>query len=68
MSPTLVRRVSEARIPTDHGVFHGIAYRSADGNEHLALVYGDIEADEVTLARVHSECLTGDVFGSLRCD
>jgi 3,4-dihydroxy 2-butanone 4-phosphate synthase/GTP cyclohydrolase II len=73
VSPTLVRRVSEARIPTDHGVFHGIAYRSADGHEHLALVYGDLEADScsasgATLARVHSECLTGDVFGSLRCD
>lgn len=68
MSPTLVRRVSDARIPTDHGIFHGVAYRSADGNEHLALVYGEPRLEEVVLARVHSECLTGDVFGSLRCD
>jgi GTP cyclohydrolase II len=66
--PTLVRRVAEARIPTAHGEFAAFAYRSADGHEHLALVFGDLDADDVVLARVHSECLTGDVFGSLRCD
>jgi GTP cyclohydrolase II len=66
--PTLVRRVSEARIPTAHGEFLAVAYQSADGHEHLALVHGDLDAQDVVLARVHSECLTGDVFGSLRCD
>jgi GTP cyclohydrolase II len=66
--PTLVRHVAQARIPTARGVFTGHAYRSADGHEHVALVYGDLEAHDGVLARVHSECLTGDVFGSLRCD
>ncbi|HEV8297373.1 MAG TPA: GTP cyclohydrolase II [Acidimicrobiales bacterium] len=66
--PTLVRHVAQARIPTTHGAFTGHAYRSADGHEHVALVYGDLAPVEVALARVHSECLTGDVFGSLRCD
>ena len=66
--PTLVRRVSDAPVPTAHGEFLAVAYRSADGHEHLALVYGDLDAEDVVLARVHSECLTGDVFGSLRCD
>jgi 3,4-dihydroxy 2-butanone 4-phosphate synthase/GTP cyclohydrolase II len=66
--PTLVRRVAEARVPTAHGEFLAIGYGSADGLEHLALVHGDLDAEDVVLARVHSECLTGDVFGSLRCD
>ena len=66
--PTLVRRVAEARVPTAHGEFLAVGYHSADGLEHLALVYGDVDAEDVVLARVHSECLTGDVFGSLRCD
>jgi 3,4-dihydroxy 2-butanone 4-phosphate synthase / GTP cyclohydrolase II len=66
--PTLVRHVSQARIPTLAGTFTGHAYRSADGNEHVALVFGELEDHDVVLARVHSECLTGDVFGSLRCD
>jgi GTP cyclohydrolase II len=66
--PTLVRRVAEARVPTRHGEFCGHAFQSADGHEHLALTLGELVAHEVVLARVHSECLTGDVFGSLRCD
>ena len=66
--PTLVRRVSDARVPTAYGEFLAVAYRSADGHEHLALVHGDLDEPDVVLARVHSECLTGDVFGSLRCD
>jgi 3,4-dihydroxy 2-butanone 4-phosphate synthase/GTP cyclohydrolase II len=66
--PTLVRRVSEARVPTAHGEFLAVAFRSGDGLEHLALVHGDLDAEDLVLARVHSECLTGDVFGSLRCD
>jgi 3,4-dihydroxy 2-butanone 4-phosphate synthase / GTP cyclohydrolase II len=64
-----VVRVAEARIPTAHGAFRAVGYDSKlDGIEHIALVYGDIEDGENVLVRVHSECLTGDVFGSLRCD
>jgi 3,4-dihydroxy 2-butanone 4-phosphate synthase / GTP cyclohydrolase II len=65
----LVRRVSEARIPTRHGEFTAYVYESLlDGVEHLAFVRGEVAGGENTLVRVHSECLTGDVFGSLRCD
>ncbi|MDP2730456.1 MAG: bifunctional 3,4-dihydroxy-2-butanone-4-phosphate synthase/GTP cyclohydrolase II [Dehalococcoidales bacterium] len=65
----LVRRVVEAKFPTKYGEFRAIAYKSAiDPDEHLALVMGDITTKEPVLVRVHSECLTGDVFGSLRCD
>ncbi|MFC4857494.1 bifunctional 3,4-dihydroxy-2-butanone-4-phosphate synthase/GTP cyclohydrolase II [Actinophytocola glycyrrhizae] len=64
-----VVRVAEARIPTAHGAFRAVGYDSKlDGIEHIALVYGAIEDGENVLVRVHSECLTGDVFGSLRCD
>ena len=64
-----VERVAQARLPTVHGEFTAYAYRSAsDGAEHLAVVAGDLAGDGPVLARVHSECLTGDVFGSLRCD
>jgi 3,4-dihydroxy 2-butanone 4-phosphate synthase/GTP cyclohydrolase II len=64
-----VVRVGEARLPTAHGTFRAIGYDSLlDGIEHIALVYGDIGDGENVLVRVHSECLTGDVFGSLRCD
>jgi 3,4-dihydroxy 2-butanone 4-phosphate synthase / GTP cyclohydrolase II len=66
---TQVVRVAEARIPTAHGTFMAVGYDSKlDGIEHIALVYGDLGDGENTLVRVHSECLTGDVFGSLRCD
>ncbi len=65
----LVERVAEAKLPTRYGEFVVIAYRSkVDPDEHVALVRGDISGDEPVLVRVHSECLTGDVFGSLRCD
>jgi 3,4-dihydroxy 2-butanone 4-phosphate synthase/GTP cyclohydrolase II len=65
----LIRRVAEAKLPTRYGEFVAIAYRSdIDPDEHLALVMGDISHEEPVLVRVHSECLTGDVFGSLRCD
>jgi 3,4-dihydroxy 2-butanone 4-phosphate synthase / GTP cyclohydrolase II len=65
----LVRRVSEARIPTRHGDFTAYVYESLlDGVEHVAFVRGEVAGSENTLVRVHSECLTGDVFGSLRCD
>ena len=65
----LVERVADARLPTRYGLARAIAYRSAvDAAEHVALVFGAVSPDEPTLVRVHSECLTGDVFGSLRCD
>jgi len=65
----LVRRVSEARIPTKHGDFTCYVYESLlDGAEHTALVKGAPAGEDNVLVRVHSECLTGDVFGSLRCD
>jgi 3,4-dihydroxy 2-butanone 4-phosphate synthase/GTP cyclohydrolase II len=68
-SEKLVERVVEARIPTAHGEFAAIGYRSlVDDRQHIALVRGDIGDGEEVLTRVHSECLTGDVFGSLRCD
>ena len=65
----LIRRVSEARIPTRAGDHMAYVYESIlDGEQHLALVLGDVDGVENVLVRVHSECLTGDVFGSLRCD
>jgi 3,4-dihydroxy 2-butanone 4-phosphate synthase/GTP cyclohydrolase II len=65
----LVRRVAEASIPTEWGEFRAHAYDSTvDGRTHVALVHGEIGDGEHVLTRVHSECLTGDVFGSLRCD
>ena len=65
----LVTRVAEVRIPTAHGVFRGVGFDGVlDGIEHIALVYGDIGDGQNVLVRMHSECLTGDVFGSLRCD
>jgi 3,4-dihydroxy 2-butanone 4-phosphate synthase/GTP cyclohydrolase II len=64
-----VVRVAETRIPTPYGEFRAVGYRGTlDGVEHIALIRGDIGTGEDVLARVHSECLTGDVFGSLRCD
>ncbi|MGM0423614.1 MAG: bifunctional 3,4-dihydroxy-2-butanone-4-phosphate synthase/GTP cyclohydrolase II [Thermodesulfobacteriota bacterium] len=66
---SLVHQVSEAYLPTCHGDFRAIAYQSdIDSFTHMALVKGEISEDEPVLVRVHSECLTGDVFGSLRCD
>jgi len=65
----LIQRVADARLPTKFGEFFTIAYKSnVDPDEHIALVRGDISDHEPVLVRVHSECLTGDVFGSLRCD
>jgi 3,4-dihydroxy 2-butanone 4-phosphate synthase / GTP cyclohydrolase II len=64
-----VRRVAETRLPTRHGTFRAVGYAAAlDGAEHIALVAGELGDGEDVLVRVHSECLTGDVFGSLRCD
>jgi 3,4-dihydroxy 2-butanone 4-phosphate synthase/GTP cyclohydrolase II len=65
----LVKRVSDASLPTEHGTFQAHVFESVlDGEQHLALVYGDIANAKDILVRVHSECLTGDVMGSMRCD
>ncbi|HKX73916.1 MAG TPA: bifunctional 3,4-dihydroxy-2-butanone-4-phosphate synthase/GTP cyclohydrolase II [Acidimicrobiia bacterium] len=65
----LVARMVEARLPTPHGVFRAVGYRSlVDDRQHLALVMGDLGDGEEVLVRVHSECLTGDIFSSRRCD
>ncbi len=65
----LVRRVAEARIPTQYGDFTCYAYESVLNKDmHMALVMGAVQGEDDVLVRVHSECLTGDVFGSLRCD
>jgi 3,4-dihydroxy 2-butanone 4-phosphate synthase/GTP cyclohydrolase II len=65
----LVRRITEARLPTQWGDFTCYAYEATlDGTEHLAFVKGAVQGEDDVLVRVHSECLTGDVFGSLRCD
>ena len=69
MNEKLVRLVSEARIPAKGREFRALVYESVlDNEQHLALVMGDVAGTEDVLVRVHSECLTGDVFGSLRCD
>lgn len=65
----MVRRVAETRLPTASGTWRAIGYTSSiDGAEHLALVRGELGDGEDVLVRIHSECLTGDVLGSLRCD
>ena len=60
--------VAAAPVPTEWGTFDCHAFRGADGNEHLAFTRGDVHGDDPVTVRVHSECLTGDVFGSRRCD
>ena len=65
----IIRRVAEAELPTKFGEFHVIAYESMlDGREHLAITKGDPSGKPGVLVRMHSECMTGDVFGSMRCD
>jgi len=65
----LIERVAEARLPTRYGPFQAIAYKShVDTGEHIALTIGEWTEEEPVLVRIHSECLTGDVFGSMRCD
>ena len=65
----LIERVAEARLPTRYGKFKAIAYKShVDTGEHIALTIGEWSPDEPVLVRIHSECLTGDVFHSMRCD
>ena len=65
----IIRRVAEAELPTKFGEFHVIAYESMlDGREHLAIIKGNPSGKPGVLVRMHSECMTGDVFGSMRCD
>jgi 3,4-dihydroxy 2-butanone 4-phosphate synthase/GTP cyclohydrolase II len=66
---TLVKRVAETKLPTQYGEFKAVAYASIiDSDEHVVLVKGDISTNDPVLVRVHSQCLTGDTFGSQRCD
>ncbi|AYK08080.1 bifunctional 3,4-dihydroxy-2-butanone-4-phosphate synthase/GTP cyclohydrolase II [Brevibacillus laterosporus] len=68
-SESLVKKEAQTILPTEYGDFRIFAYSNTlDGKEHVALVKGDIRPDQPVLVRVHSECLTGDIFGSLRCD
>jgi len=68
-SERLISRESEAELPTKYGTFKIVSYvDQIDGSEHVALIAGDVDGKEDVLVRVHSECLTGDVFGSFRCD
>jgi 3,4-dihydroxy 2-butanone 4-phosphate synthase/GTP cyclohydrolase II len=65
----LVHRIADARLPTPHGAFRIIGYQNdVDAHEHVALVFGEVERRQNVLVRMHSKCLTGDVFGSHRCD
>ncbi|MEO6779177.1 MAG: bifunctional 3,4-dihydroxy-2-butanone-4-phosphate synthase/GTP cyclohydrolase II [Gemmatimonadaceae bacterium] len=65
----LVHRIAEARLPTSHGEWHIIGYRNdVDAHEHVALIHGNIQNQTSVLVRMHSKCLTGDVFHSARCD
>ena len=65
----IIQRIAEAELPTKFGEFHVIAYESMlDGREHLAIIRGDPSDKPGVLVRMHSECMTGDVFGSMRCD
>ena len=65
----LVHRIAEARLPTNFGTWKIVGYRNdVDQHEHVAIVYGDVGDGENTLVRMHSRCLTGDVFHSMRCD
>lgn len=62
------RRVAETQLPTCYGAFRCMVYSMPDGTEQIALVVGGVDVSEPTTVRLHSECLTGDVFGSRRCD
>src|ERR671931_1836020 len=65
----LVERMTSVRLPTTHGEFVAVAFREKlSGKHHVAMIKGEVDGAEDVLVRVHSECLTGDVFHSLRCD
>ena len=64
-----VKRIAQAHLPTKHGIFEVIAYKNElDGVEHIALIKNLDDKTKIPAVRMHSECLTGDVFGSLKCD
>ena len=65
---TRVVRYAETQLPTVHGELRTVVYRATDGVEHVALVTGDVDGQSDVLCRVHSECMTSEVFGSLKCD
>lgn len=65
---TLIKKTVEAELPTKHGLFKVIAYEDSNKCQHLALLKGEVAGKKNVLVRVHSECLTGDALGSLRCD
>jgi 3,4-dihydroxy 2-butanone 4-phosphate synthase/GTP cyclohydrolase II len=68
-APRTVEKVAEARLPTDTGEFRIIGFRSLNSDEEfIALVKGNLRADQTSLVRIHSQCMTGDVFGSVKCD
>ena len=67
--PRTVKRVATARLPTEYGEFHLVGYRSLNSDEEfVVLVRGDVPSKSAPLVRIHSQCLTGDVFGSIKCD
>jgi 3,4-dihydroxy 2-butanone 4-phosphate synthase/GTP cyclohydrolase II len=67
--PRTVKRVATARLPTEYGEFHLVGYRSLNSDEEfVVLVRGDLQSKRAPLVRIHSQCLTGDVFGSIKCD
>src|SRR5215213_995670 len=69
ISPRTVEHVAEARLPTEFGEFRIIGYRSLSSDEEfVALARGELRGDRPTLVRIHSQCMTGDVFGSVKCD
>ncbi|MFW0795908.1 GTP cyclohydrolase II [Gordonia sp. CPCC 205515] len=68
ISPPTVTRTGSSTLPTDVGTFAAVAYRASNNVEHMALVMGDPAAENAPLVRIHSECITGDLAGSLRCD
>lgn len=63
-----IERYAETNLPTEHGTFAVTVFRDAENNEHLAIHKGDLTGAELVLARVHSECFTGEVLGSLKCE
>ncbi|HET6975880.1 MAG TPA: GTP cyclohydrolase II [Pyrinomonadaceae bacterium] len=69
IAPRTVERVAEARLPTENGEFRIIGFRSVNSaEEFVVLVKGELRADRSSLVRIHSQCMTGDVFGSVKCD
>lgn len=67
-TPSRIRRAAESVLPTDYGQFKVVAFHDDRGREHVALIKGTLDTTQPTLVRVHSECMTGEVFGSRRCD